>query len=217
MLAGRDAEVVSQERDAEEEHDEDGAQPGEDDPRVVGFGRLECRHAVGDRLHPGERRAAGSEGAEEKEESDAVQTGGMRLVRSFRDEIEDRGDRAVDDEPEETSDEQIGWRREELARLADTAEIGRCDGADGEQAEAHAVGERAGERRRDGGDAGGDTHGDGQHVIDQQRRRGDQAWEDPEVVLGDDVRAPALRVRTNRLTIRADDDGDEQADGDADR
>ena len=141
----------------------------------------------------------------------------MRLVGSLRNEIEDRGHCTVANQSKEASHEQIRRCGEQLAGLTDPPEVRRRDGADREQTEGDAIGKHARQRRGDGGDAGGNAHGDRQDVIDQQRGRGHQAREDPEVVLGDDVRAPAFRVRANRLAVRADDDGDEQRDGNADR
>jgi hypothetical protein len=61
------------------------------------------------------------------------------------------------------------------------------------------------------------AHGDRQYVVDQQGRARDQTGRHSEVVLADDVRAAALRIRPNRLAVRAHDDRDQNGDGDADR
>ena len=72
-------------------------------------------------------------------------------------------------------------------------------------------------RRRDRQDAGGNADGDGERVVDQERRRGDQTRIVSDVLLGDDVRAAAGRVGVDRLTVREGDDGEQCGDDQADR
>ena len=60
--------------------------------------------------------------------------------------------------------------------------------------------------RDDGGDAGGDRHRDGEDVVDEQRRAGDERRVLAEVLAADDVAAAAARVGEDRLAVRRDDD-----------
>ena len=73
------------------------------------------------------------------------------------------------------------------------------------------------QRGRDGCNAGRDADGDGQHVVDQQRGRGDERRQPAKVLLRDDVRAAAARVRVNRLAIRKHHDREHRRDDGADR
>ena len=50
-------------------------------------------------------------------------------------------------------------------------------------------------------DAGGDADGHVQHVVDHQRRGGEQAGAGAEVLLGDGVGAAAARVGADRLAV----------------
>ena len=56
-------------------------------------------------------------------------------------------------------------------------------------------------RRRDGRDAAGDRHGDGEDVVGEQRRGGNEAGHRAEVVLRDRVRAAAVRIGEDRLPV----------------
>ena len=71
--------------------------------------------------------------------------------------------------------------------------------------------------RHDGGDARGDRHRDGEDVVDEQRRAGDQRRVLAEVLAADDVAAAAARVGEDRLPVRRDDDREQDRDRDADR
>ena len=214
---GNDTEVVGEVRDAEKERDEDDAEPGEDDTRVARFRRLEGGHAVRDGLDAGQRGAARGEGAQEQEEPDALEPVRMRLVGRLAEEVEDGTRGAVGDEREQTEDEEVRRRREELPGLPDAAQVD--DGHDHHRRHAQhdAVAEQPRHRRGDGGDAGRDAHRHREHVIDQEGGAGDQRGVRPQVVLGDDVRPAAFGVGADRLTVRGHDDGDEGGDGDADR
>ena len=59
--------------------------------------------------------------------------------------------------------------------------------------------------------AAGHRDGDGEHVVRHEGRGSDQPEQRPEVVLGDDVRAPARGVRLDRLPV-AQHHGAEQED-----
>jgi hypothetical protein len=73
------------------------------------------------------------------------------------------------------------------------------------------------ESRGQGGNAGRHADRDGEHVVDEEGAACYEARERAKIVLGDDVGATALRIRENRLPIRARDHRDEDADGDPDR
>ena len=121
VAAGDDAEVVGQVGDAEEHHHRDAAEPRHDDARVVRFGRLEGRHAVGYGLHAGERGAPRRERPQEQKEADAFQARRMRRVGRLRQAACRRLAHAQPDHDEDAGDEEIGGQREDLARLADAS------------------------------------------------------------------------------------------------
>ena len=71
--------------------------------------------------------------------------------------------------------------------------------------------------RRDREHAGSDGDRDREHVVDEQRRGRDEARDDAEILLRDDVRAAARLVRLDRLGVREDDDREDRGDRDRDR
>src|SRR5438034_218206 len=72
--------------------------------------------------------------------------------------------------------------------------------------------------RASGGlNAGTQAHRHGQDIVDEERGRADEPGHDAEVVLRDDVGAPATRIREDRLAVRRNNDGDERGDADSDR
>ncbi len=206
VAAGDHTEVVGQVGDAEEHHHRDHPQPHHDDPGVVRLGRLEGRHAVGHRLHAGERRAASGEGAKEQEEADAFQARRMRRIGRLRQPSRRRLAHAEADHGEDAGDEEIGGQGEDLARLADAAQVGDGDAHDGQQAQPHPVGEQTGKGRGDRVDAGRRRHRHGQHVVDEQGGARQQRGQDAEVVLGHDVGAAPLGIGADRLPVRRHDD-----------
>ena len=211
--------VPRQERDAHEERDEDDAEPPEHDAGVPGFRRLEGGNAVGDGLHAGEGRAPRGEGPEDEKDGQVLR-GGSERPRRLRGHIPRQrpAHEPVEDEDARGTHEEIGGQREELARLAQAAEVGEGDRRHEADADGHAIVEEGRNGRGEGGHAGGHAHGDGEHVVDEERPRRDEAGQRPQVVLGDDVRAAALRVGEDGLAVRAhhhrDQDGDGHADGD---
>ena len=58
-------------------------------------------------------------------------------------------------------------------------------------------------------DAGSDARGDGQDVVDEERRRCDEAELDADVVFRDDIRSASARIGEDGLDI-GDRDDDEQ-------
>ena len=66
-------------------------------------------------------------------------------------------------------------------------------------------------------DAAGDAHRDGEDVVDEQGRAGDQRRDRAEVLLGDDVGAAAARVGEDRLAVAGDDDRQQDGDDQRDR
>ena len=128
LLARHDAEVVGKEGDAQEQGDEDDAQPDQDRPRVPRLGGLEAPDAVGHRLHAGERGAAGGEGAQDEEEasrpacSPPRSRGAAAPASRTRASSGRSRSRAC---PPKLDHEEIGGRGEELAGLAEPAQVGQ--------------------------------------------------------------------------------------------
>ena len=116
-------------------------------------------------------------------------------------------------------DVDVGGHREHAARLLDAAEVRDADQRDQRQAEQHPVFREVVELRdrHDGGDAGGDRHRDGEDVVDEQRRAGDERRVLAEVLAAHHVAAAAARVGVDRLAVRRDDDRQEDRDRDPDR
>ena len=66
-------------------------------------------------------------------------------------------------------------------------------------------------------DAGRGRHGDRQHVVDEQRRGGDETGQYPEVVARDDIAAAAVGIGLDHLRLRKDHDRENADDSDGDR
>ena len=119
----------------------------------------------------------------------------------------------------EAHDVDVGGHREHAARFLDAAEVRDADQRDQRQAEQHPVfGEivELGDRD-DGGDAGGDRHRDGEDVVDEQRRAGDERRVLAEVLAAHHVAAAAARVGEDRLAVRRDHDRQQDRHRDPDR
>jgi len=74
----------------------------------------------------------------------------------------------------------------------------------------------SGHRRGHGRHRCCNTHRHGQHIVGQERRAGGQGGEFAQIVLGDDIGAPAMGVRANRLPVGNTDDDHEGRNGRAD-
>ncbi len=83
--------------------------------------------------------------------------------------------------------------------------------------ETHLVRLERGHGGRQSEHARGDRDGDGEDVVDEERRRRDEARQPSEVVLGDDVGAAARLVGVHRLRVGEDDDRQHCCDHDGDR
>ena len=107
-------------------------------------------------------------------------------------------------------------QREERARLLHAAEVGRRDEHDEQGRDQDLVVREGRSRRGDRDRARRHRHRDGQHVVREDRRRGDQAGHRPQVLAGDDVGAAAAGVGANRLPVRRHDDREEGGDRERD-
>ena len=92
MLPGDHAEVVREVTDPKEEHDQDAAEPVEDDAGVLRFGGLEGRHSVRDRFDTRERGTPRGKRPEQQEESDALEPRPVGFIGSLGEKIEDRAE-----------------------------------------------------------------------------------------------------------------------------
>jgi hypothetical protein len=209
--------VPGEKGDAHEERDKDDPEPREHDPRVFRFGRLEGRHAVRHRLHPSQRRASGSEGAQDEENTEILDGGDTR-IGDVRRRVPSEGPayETVDDEDGHERDEQIGGQGEQIAGLPQPSQVGHGDGGDKAHPDDHAVVVEGGHGRGQGSHASRHAHRHREHVVDEEGRARDQPRQRSQIVLGDDVRAAALRVGENSLPVRAHHDRDEGGDGEAD-
>jgi len=106
-----------------------------------------------------------------------------------------------DQEQRDADDEEVGRDREDVPRFPDAAQV--ADREDGEEPQAHldAIRFESGKRRQDGQDSGRDADRNGQGVIHEQRRGGDESRRRSDVFFGDDVRAASGRVGVNRLPV----------------
>ena len=181
--------------------------------RVFRFWRFECRDTVGDRFHPGHRRAAVREGREEQEQRQRLahqrHRGGRRdRVNGARQRVP----RSHANQDQGRHDEEIGGDGEDVARLANAPEIADHQQEDEAEGELDAIDVPLRKRRRERRDSGCDADGHGEDVVDQERRSRDERRQLTEVLFRDDVGAAAARVRMDRLAIRKDDDREDERD-----
>ena len=220
VLAQRRPELQAQRGDTAEQRGQDAAGPREHGGGVLRLGRAERGHAVRDRFDARQGDRARRERAHEQEQRDGAQQRAVvgdlverLLVNRQRPEIaEHRSHQPVADEQGHDGDVAVGRRGEDPSRLAHAAQVGHRQPDQEHHGGAHPVVAQRGDGGRDGGRPRGDRDGDGQRVVDQQRRPGDQAGQDAEVVLADDVGAAAVGVGVDRLAVAEDHDGQQRHD-----
>ena len=131
---------------------------------------------------------------------------------------------AEDEDPEDAdrdhqqgrADEQVGRDGEDVASLAQAAEVAQRDQGQDADPDQDALVEQARERRRDLLDRRCRRDGDRHHVVDQEGRRGHQRDGPADVPFRHRVRPATGRVGDADLAV-AQGDGDQQdGDGDAD-
>ena len=117
-------------------------------------------------------------------------------------------DHAGDDHRDHRDGEQVGRQREDPARLADAAQVAQAHEQDGhhrdDQQDLGADDRDPGQRRECGHDrraARGGLHRDRDHVVDQQRDRGDLGYPRAEVLPGHHVRAARPGVHRHHLAV----------------
>ena len=119
---------------------------------------------------------------------------------------------AARDQHEDADDEEVRGDGEDAARLPDAAKVAEHQNSQKRRGTSpRGTPSSARQRRRDGEHAGRDADRDGQRVVDEERRRGDEAGALPDVLLGDDVRAAARRIGVDRLAVGKRDDGEQRS------
>ena len=176
--------------------------------------RAERGHAVGDRLDAGHRRAAGGERLQDQHDPERGRRPDRAKARS------DPGDRVGmkrphDDHREDAHDEHRGRDHQQLGRLGDPEHVHRRQQRQPDQADEQQMMREAGEHTAETRRAGSQADRDGEHVVDEQRRRGEQRRNTAEIELRDGVGAAALGVRRDHL--RVGDDQQRQHPGDHQR
>ena len=191
-------------------------------------GLLERRHAVGDRLDAGDRRAAGGEGVEHAEEPGAVEERvGVELASGGRCPRRTRrrtgrsplrySHSAEPEQHEHVGDEEVGGDGEDLPGLLHPAQVPVGDQRDEEQRDRHLVRREDVEGRHQRGGAGRGRHRDREDVVGEQRGAGHLRRDDAEVVAGDEVGTSRRRVRLDRLAVAQDQEPEHHHHRDGDR
>jgi hypothetical protein len=124
---------------------------------------------------------------------------------------------ALSDECDHHGDEGVCGHCEQDSRLTHAAQVHDGEQDDEEQRKVHLV---RGERWHGGGqseDTGRDRNGNGEDVVDEQRRGSDEAWQCPEILFRDDICPAACLVRLDGLDVREHDDREHCCDGQRDR
>ena len=181
------------------------------------LGLLERGHAVADGLHPGQRRAAGGERAQQHEEQGqaaellgrldlVVRALGLQVMAGAQ------ADQAPADHQGDHADEAVGGDRERRAGFADTAQVDQRDGGHHQNGDQRDVAVHGRERRGQVGHPGRHRHRHGQHVVDHQRAGHHQPHGLPEVRARHLVVAAAGRVGVHVLPVGRDHDQHQEGD-----
>ena len=204
--------------DQDPQPDQHGAeQDAEPHLRVLRAARprlAELRHGVRDRLHPGQCRAAGGKRLQQQQDADRLGGRADLMVERHRGVGTDQ---AADDHRRHRQDEQQRRDREDLRRLRDAPQVQAGDEGEHGQAQPDPGAIEHGERGVEGLDAGRHADGRVQHVVDDQRRGGDQAGLGAQVRLGHGVRAAAVGKRRDHLAVGHHEHGEQDDDRAGDR
>ena len=196
VLTRVDLVRVRQQRDPEEHRDR---QYRHDDHRrggVAGFRRPEGRHAVGDGLHAGHGRAPVGERPQQQQQRKRLADRLHRFNRVDGYHPSSHGaPRSNGDERKHADDEEVSGSGEDIARLANPAKVAERQNRQKPQRQLDAQMNPVWKRRCERRDAGGDADRDGEDVVNQQRRGGDEARQLAEIFTRDDVRATAVGIR----------------------
>jgi len=217
---GDDPELACEKAHAEEYRAEKRAHEDEDDLGVPRLGPLERGHAVGDGLHSGERDRAGRESAEHEKQPEGLDRFLQAPLRGrdvMREGCRREPEQPVGKESEDRHEVDICRKGEDRRALADSTEVPDREEYDERDAKRHAHVEELREDRRQRGHTGRDRDRHREHVVGEERSRGGQTRERPEVVARHDVRAATVRVCPDRLLIAHHDDGEDDDDREGDR
>ena len=212
-----DVEDVDEDRDADEEDDQNQAEGREHLPGVLGLRRPEGGDAIGHRLDAGERGAPRRERPQGQEQGQRFDAPPLGLGRRRPRLAPEPQDEPPQDHGDVGADEQIGRPREQAPCFPDPAEIRERDRQDPGAAQQDAVRVERWDRRGDRVDPRGGAHGHRQHVVDEERRAGDEARVPAQVLARHDVGPAALRVGEDRLPEGGHHDRDQDRDGERDR
>lgn len=204
--------------DSDEHDDRQGPHDAQGRGCVAALGLLEARHTVADRLHPRQGRAARGEGTQDQRHQQ--QATGL-LLRSYADRCGLRNggmtaghlQQPERDHREHTQDEAVGGDREELARLLGAAQVHQRQERNQPDGQKYDMGCQRWDCRDDVRHTGGHRHRDGQHVVDQQRARGDQSGIAAQVGPAHRVRSAASGIGVAGLAVGQHHHHQQQYDG----
>ena len=174
-----DREVRREERDADEQDRQDGGHDEEGRRGVLGFGRLECRHAGRDRFRTRQRHGARCEGPQQQE--DRHRTGracrGLHDLRGWRVVLAEDDDpvRPDGDHREGAEHEEVRRDRKDVAGFTHAAKVGDRDEPECRDADAGPAHRREpGTPTRSARPQTTSRRPAVRFVVDEQRRRRDQ-------------------------------------------
>ena len=125
-------------------------------------------------------------------------------------------DHADRDDRQGQADEQVGGDGEDVARLAQAAEIGDRDERDGDERDTDAVVVHGRDDGLDLGDRGRRRYRDRHDVVDEQRGRRDEAHDRCQIGLRDDVGPAAVGIGAADLAVGHGNDREQDRDRDRD-
>jgi hypothetical protein len=121
------------------------------------------------------------------------------------------------DQHDQHQDVEVGRPGERRAGLLHPAQVHHRDEHHAGETQRYRPRTAEPRRRPDGEDATRHTDGDGEDVVDEERRPCDERGGATEVLAADDVGTTARRIRMDRLSVRRHDDRHQDAHDDRDR
>jgi len=185
---------------------------------IFGLGTSECRNAVRNHLHAGDRCAPCGEGAEYQKYGQTFQrrgrTAGVRDY-SFGSLSPKNLHRAGAQHEKQCANGDIRGNGKDPARFTGSSEIDDHDQKDRQQSERDTIREQGREGRGERGNSSGRTHRHGEHVVDHEDGGSGQSGQLAKVGLGHGIGPASFWIFKNDLAVGDGEKRQQQDDHDA--
>ncbi len=181
---------------------------------------MKCHNAIAYRLDAGHRGAAAGKGAQQKPGTHGSGSSGQLRGRHQWNRMAARSksfEQSKADEPQQAGNECVCRKEKDTARLLHAAQIDDGDEDQDDQAQAKRLALQRRHRGNQCAHSCGDAYGRGEHVIDHERRGGQEPGLVAKVFAGNGVGSAALRIGSDGLPVGEIDDAEQDHNADGDR